>query len=699
MKEYITKTIILNEGTIEEKKRQIRQYFHSTWEIDEQLYTAISKEETFYQRADPLRHPIIFYIGHTAVFYINKLILAKIISKRVNPKFESMFAVGVDEMSWDDLNEANYNWPPLSEVMAYRSQVRLLVDNLISELDLSLPIKWDSPFWIFMMGIEHQRIHLETSSMLIRQLPLEKLQDNGLGSICNLDNGPVPNNMINVNGRTVKLGKTVDDPLYGWDNEYGNHEYKVDDFRAAKYLVSNHEFMQFIQSGGYQTQKWWTDEGWSWRQYSKAEHPRFWLQKDGKWFLRLMIHEISLPWSWPVEINYLEAKAFCNWKATQLNLPVRLPTEEEWYILYDDHVKQDQPWWNEVPGNINLEQFHSPCPVDMFKFDEFYDIIGNVWQWTETPINGFAGFKVHPCYDDFSTPTFDGRHNLFKGGSWISTGNEATRDSRYAFRRHFFQHAGFRYVISDQKLPEFTDIYEDDQEITPYCELDYGEDILRLGNFSQNLVAICKPFVQGKARVLNIGCSTGRCSFELAKYCENVIGIDFTARLIKVAQRMKTQKKIKYQLFQEGEIKSFKEADLDQFGLKNTVDNVEFWQADASNLAVKFNNYDCIVAQNVLEKIYDPQNFLKVISERINSDGYLIISSNYNWSEEVTKKEKQLGGFRKDGEPYYSIEALREILKTEFKELQDPVDLPLLLRNNSRTYKYQIAQITFWQKK
>ena len=47
----------------------------------------------------------------------------------------------------------------------------------------------------------------------------------------------------------------------------------------------------------------------------------------------------------------------------------------------------------------------------------------------------------------------------------------------------------------------------------------------------------------------------------------------------------------------------------------------------------------------------------------------------------------------------YIIEALREILKTEFKELQDPVDLPLLLRNNSRTYKYQIAQITFWQKK
>jgi len=698
MKEYITKTIIFDKGTIEEKKEQIRQYFHCTWEIDEQLYTTIIDDDTFYQRADPLRHPLIFYIGHTAVFYINKLILAKIISNRVNPEFESMFAVGVDEMSWDDLNEANYNWPPLSEVMAYRRQVRLLVDNLISELDLIIPIKWDSPFWIFMMGIEHQRIHLETSSMLIRQLPLGKLQDNGLGHICTFDHETVSNILINVSGRTVKLGKPNESSLYGWDNEYGTHDYKVDEFQAAKYLVSNHEFMQFINSGGYETQKWWTDEGWSWRQYTKAEHPRFWLKKKDNWILRLMIHEIPLPWSWPVEVNYLEAKAFCNWKADQLNLPVRLPTEEEWYILYDDHVKQDQPRWKQAPGNINLEHFHSPCPVDIFKFDEFYDIIGNVWQWTETPITGFSGFKVHPCYDDFSTPTFDGRHNLFKGGSWISTGNEATRDSRYAFRRHFFQHAGFRYVVSYQELPEFTDIYEDDQEITSFCELDYGEDILQLGNFSQNLAAICKPFIQDKTRVLNIGCSTGRCSFELAKYSEKVIGIDFTARLIKVAQRMKTQKKIKYLLLEEGEITSFKEADLADFGLTDVVDKVEFWQADASNLAVKFNNYDCIIAQNILEKIYDPQNFLELIAKRINSDGYLIISSTYNWSEEFTKKEKQLGGFRKDGEPYYSIEALREILKTEFQELQDPVDIPLLLRSNSRSYKYQIAQVTFWQK-
>ena len=56
---------------------------------------------------------MIFYLGHTAAFYINKLIVARIRNERINPRFESMFAVGADEMSWDDLNEAHYDWPTL----------------------------------------------------------------------------------------------------------------------------------------------------------------------------------------------------------------------------------------------------------------------------------------------------------------------------------------------------------------------------------------------------------------------------------------------------------------------------------------------------------------------------------------------------------------------------------------------------------
>ncbi len=101
------RTPILQQDSPNELREQIRSYFHNTFSIDEKLYESIYRQEGFYLRADPLRHPLVFYFGHTAVFYINKLNLAQIISRRINPAFESMFAVGVDEMSWDDLNDAH----------------------------------------------------------------------------------------------------------------------------------------------------------------------------------------------------------------------------------------------------------------------------------------------------------------------------------------------------------------------------------------------------------------------------------------------------------------------------------------------------------------------------------------------------------------------------------------------------------------
>ena len=126
---------------------------------------------------------------------------------------------------------------------------------------------------------------------------------------------------------------------------------------------------------------------------------------------------------------------------------------------------------------------------------DFYDVIGNVWQWTETPITGFEGFKVHSYYDDFSTPTFDGLHNLIKGGSWITTGNEAIKDSRYAFRRHFYQHAGFRYIVTDAAVEVRADVYETDELISQYCEFHYGQERFGVPNFPRQLAEICREVV------------------------------------------------------------------------------------------------------------------------------------------------------------------------------------------------------------
>jgi len=699
MKNVITKTIILNSGEPEQKRAEVLSYFHKTFDIDEKLYEVLKSDSTFYLRADPLRHPLIFYYGHTAVFFINKLILAKLIDERINPKFESMFAVGVDEMSWDDLNEAHYDWPTVAEVKEYRDKVRDKVEEMIKSMPLSMPIDWNSPFWVIMMGIEHERIHLETSSVLIRQLPLSELQAHPLWQICP-DSGDAPENeLIPVSGGKLKIGKSKDSALYGWDNEFGEHKAEISDFQASKYLVSNREFLEFVEEKGYEIEKWWTEEGWNWRNYKQAMHPFFWRKDGNSYFLRTMLKLIPMPWNWPVVVNYLEAKAFCNWKDAKTGLPIRMPTENEWQFLRNRFVKTDQPYWEKAPGNINLEHWASSCPVNRFAFGDLYDIVGNVWQWTETPIYPFPGFEVHPAYDDFTVPTYDGRHNLFKGGSWISTGNEATREARYAFRRHFFQHAGFRYIASDEPVVLQDETYENDANIANYCEMQYGKK--NQSNFSTELIEKIKTYFasQKHEKALHLGCKAGRTSFELARFFDRVMAVDFTARMIQIPTKMKEQGFIRYILLEEGELESFHERNLSDFGLEEVREKVEFMQADASNLMPKFTGYDLILVENALEEMYQPAKFLQIIPERLNENGLLIIASTSQWKEKFTQKKNWLGGFREDGEPVWTKETINSILSSNFSKLDEAFELSFSKRINSRKAENFISEIQVWRKK
>jgi 5-histidylcysteine sulfoxide synthase/putative 4-mercaptohistidine N1-methyltranferase len=695
-----TRTTVLNEGDATEKREEIRQYFHATYSLDEQLYETLASESAFYVRAEPLRHPLIFYLGHTATFYINKLIVAKRIRERINPRLESMFAVGVDEMSWDDLDPANYDWPTLAEVKAYRDTVRAVVDETIRTMPLVMPIHWDHPFWVILMGIEHQRIHIETSSVIIRRLPIEMVRQLPLWSICpNAGDAPA-NELLPVAGGRVMLGKSKDHPLYGWDNEFGRQQHEVWDFSASRYLVSNREYLDFVEDRGYEREEFWTAEGWKWVSFSKARHPLFWIDSPGGYQFRTMAQIIDMPWDWPVEVNYLEAKAFCNWLARKTGRPIRLPTEAEWYRLRDLHDIPDQPYWQKAPGNINLEHWASSCPVNHFRFGEFFDIIGNVWQWTETPITGFDGFEIHPFYDDFSTPTFDTQHNLIKGGSWISTGNEATRDSRYAFRRHFFQHAGLRYVQSEQPLAMPKAMYETDVAVSQYCEFHYGKPYFDVPNFPARCAAVCGHYTRQRPRrkALDLGCAVGRATFELAKEFDSVTGIDFSARFIRVALQLKEKGVAHYELVEEGDVVSYHEARLSELGLDRITDRVEFFQGDATNLKPQFTGYDLVLAANLIDRLNDPRRFLETIHERLNPGGVLVLASPYTWLEEFTKKENWLGGFRQAGEPCWTLDTLRDLLSPHFTMLDEPQNVEFVLRETRRKFQHTVSELTAWQR-
>ncbi|XP_078263777.1 uncharacterized protein LOC144597892 isoform X1 [Rhinoraja longicauda] len=625
-------------------KKDILDYFENTHDLDETLFTSLKDESSFYLCPDRLRLPLIFYFCHPSVLYVNKLLLSGLIKDQVNPSFEALFEAGVDEMSWDDTENyrlgGSFKWPTLCECVEYRRKVRDIVHNVIQETPLQLPITMDSPWWAVFMGFEHERIHLETSSVLIRQLPIHLVQRPPNWKYASSKSGlqPFANPLIKVPGSRVTFGKPRDFPSYGWDNEYGQMITDVPEFEASMCLITNGEYWKFVRDGGYGNEDYWTREGWEWRKYRQAQHPTFWVctkgcksgcgaslanyshcqfnnvsetnvktgctdeprhhRPHGHWNdvekiteeespeyrYRAMFDLLPMPWDWPVEVNYHEAKAFCTWKGNGY----RLLTEAEHHLVRSDSQKplegdvtSDPIFCDDVKVKYNLNlAYGSPTPVTMYPPNQagFHDAFGNVWVWTEDHFNGLPGFDTTYLYDDFSSPCFDGRHTMILGGSWIATGDEASRFARFAFRRHFFQHLGFRLArtchgfrspaavvnvegfapgLKDGDYPSAVPkeslllvpvsssnaqfYYETDAALQEQLELEYRD--LGESSYSSQLFRVCKQVIEEQQTPPTsgfvLGSGAGLMSFMLTQLFHKVIGIDYSGRFINTAQQIK----------------------------------------------------------------------------------------------------------------------------------------------------------------
>ena len=695
--------VTLTGDDVSKKREEIRHYFHHTFDLYERLFTTFVDDSVFYKQPEATRHPMIFYFGHTATFFVNKFMVSKIIDERINPEFESTFAIGVDEMNWDDMQRAHYAWPEVSEVRSYREKVRALVDGLISTLPLTLPITQESPWWIVLMGIEHERIHIETSSVLHRQLPIADVKTVPEFPRCQEYDKAPKNTMVAVSGAMVCLGKERQHHLYGWDNEYGEKIEDVSDFKVAKYLCSNGEFLEFVKDHGYQRSAYWDDEGVSFLEHTGVKHPPFWVsQKDGSFKYRSMTELMDMPLNWPVDVNYLEARAYSRWKSEKEGRTYRLLTEPEWYLIYERAGIKDVPDFDDTGANINFRHCSSSCAVDTFAFGDICDVMGNVWQWTETHMNGYKGFEPHRAYDDFSLPTFDGKHNIMKGGSWASSGHEMMKHARYAFRRHFYQHAGFRIVEGDELNTEIEDnIYESDALVSQYCHFQYGENHFGVENFAKKCAEYALEYAKGTPmqHALDLGCATGRASFELAKGFDAVTGIDFSARFVQVGIELKEQGSITFQRVIEGELVAKEDVTLAALGYEKIAKNVEFWQGDACNMKAHFKDYDLIMATNLIDRLYEPLLFLEGIEERITEGGYLILTSPYTWLEEYTKKEFWLGGYKDaDGKEVSTLEGLTNVLSPKF-ELVATHDVPFVIPETARKFQHTVSQMSVWKKR
>ncbi len=264
--------------------------------------------------------------------------------------------------------------------------------------------------------------------------------------------GPLPGDAPVPGGRFL-LGADRDEP-FCHDNERWIHPVELEPFALARAPVTQAEFAEFADDGGYQRRELWSEEAWAWRAAAEVSAPAYWRRSAGGWQRRDFADWVPLEPHRPVaHVSFYEAEAYCRWAGR------RLPTEAEWEAAALGIPgaagelatgKRSRPWGAAATGrqHANLDWRHLGT-VDVGAYpagDSAFGargMIGNVWEWTASTFWPYPGFE-QDAYRDNSWPFF-GTRKVLRGGAWASRSRLARPTVRNYFtpeRRDVL--AGFR---------------------------------------------------------------------------------------------------------------------------------------------------------------------------------------------------------------------------------------------------------------
>jgi gamma-glutamyl hercynylcysteine S-oxide synthase len=409
----------------------------------------ILRADSLYERPIPERHRIIFYLGHLEAFDWN-LFRGQIPSlEPFAPDLDKLFAFGIDPVGGGLPAEGPEAWPAVETTVGYDAQVRKEIDAALRRDEAGHGETGTPTETLCHVAVEHRLMHAETLAYMFHQLPLERKIPQTQTTFAGVTR---ENQMVRIPPGTTTLGlRRSGASRFGWDNEFDAFEVEVPAFEIQKYMVTNGEFLSFLEAGGYYNPSLWSAEGWEWKESRHLQHPAFWRRNDEEWLYRGMFEEMDLPLEWPVYVSHAEASAYARWSGKAL------PTEAEWHrAAYGtpDGRERDYPWGAEAPnqrlGNFDFSRW-DPAPVNAFPSNAsawgVVGQLGNGWEWTSSQFAPFKGFRAFPFYPGYSADFFDGKHYVMKGGSPRTAAPLLRRSFRNWFQPHYqYVYAGFRCV-------------------------------------------------------------------------------------------------------------------------------------------------------------------------------------------------------------------------------------------------------------
>ncbi len=323
-------------------------------------------------------------------------------------------------------NRSLLSRPSLEEIHQYRSSTDQAILSLLNHCDDKI---FNQIKPLLEVGINHEQQHQELLLMDIKQnfssLPFPTVYcERELPSLGTQANQP-SGRWKYFQGGLVEIGHGLRD--FHYDNEAGRHRVWLEPFQLFTHLVTNGEYLEFIEAGGYDKPEHWLSDGWDLIQKTGWKHPLYWTKEKEEWKVMTLHGVHALRLSDPVaHVSYYEAQAFAHFRRA------RLPTEAEWETV----AKSER-----ALGHFMSESVFHPRSGGSSTLSDFQDLHGTLWEWTQSaylPYPGFIPFSEN--LGEYNSK-FMCNQFVLRGGSCVTPSDHY----RVTYRNFYYPHMRWQF--------------------------------------------------------------------------------------------------------------------------------------------------------------------------------------------------------------------------------------------------------------
>ncbi len=407
------------------QRTELTKYFMRVRQVSENICKPLEIEDYVVQPVPDVSPPK-WHLGHTTWFY-ETVFLEKYVPEYepFHPLYSFLFNSYYQSFGerWERPRRGVLTRPTVKEVYEYRSAVTGQMLELIETVDEK---DWPEFSRLLVLALNHEQQHQELLLTDIKYIlavnPLFPVYQEPAAGEAQQHSAPIQGEWINFKGDVYEIGYRGDKFCY--DNEQPVHRQHVKEFRLQNRLVTNEEYLEFINDGGYQDFRHWLSDGWDAIRINGWSSPLYWQKVEGAW------HEITLgglrklnPTEPVCHVSYYEAEAYASWAGK------RLPTEAEWEVAA--RVSKVTP----EQGNFYDDRHFHPLSIrQSSQGNSLQQMLGDVWEWTGSAYLPYPGYR----HAEGALGEYNGKfmvnQMVLRGGSCATS-----RDHARITYRNFFQ--------------------------------------------------------------------------------------------------------------------------------------------------------------------------------------------------------------------------------------------------------------------